>query len=518
MLITCSNQIYADDIYPLENGEKLIEETVIDENHAEIFTQLNEDFYLKKFQKNGDQWTLESVETIHPRGTGLKTNETGMMGDMKLAAALENELKSYGLGAASLPSVLDYSHSEFLPPPGDQRYQGSCVGWATGYYLRTYQQAQETGWKVKEAGVGIDSHIFSPSFIYNQINNGVDEGTLIVKAGDLLMNVGAATLADFPYTAEDYLTQPNSAVMQSAYPYRVREWMLLYSDNNPAQYIIEKTKEYLNTGDLVVAGNLISLKFMYPSPDQNGNSIITKEYDPRYKHAFVVVGYYDNFISSDGLGAFKIVSSWGQDWGNNGFSYISYEAFAANALEGFVFTDLVNAVPQELTLDINDNVIFNMDFSGTGRFDFKIKDANDQLIYEKNNLQGQQGLSTLAWNGKDMTENSVADGSYKFSIIPYKNDTPKPAFDATFTKLGKVESANVWAYSNRNGIQYVDIPITFKSDGMMSIRVDYNGTVHELISNQAVKAGESNTYIILKKNFDFNNIELNQVKIIIDIL
>lgn len=517
LLMTGLNQIFADDIYPLEAGEKLIEKTVIDQNHTEIFTQVNEGFYLKKLQRYEGKWIIESAEAIYPKWTGLETNEINRKGDRKLAAALDNELNSYGLETASLPPVVDYSHSRFLPPAGDQMNENSCVGWATGYYLRSYQQAKDIGWEVKESGIGIDSHMFSPSFIYNQINNGVDKGASIEIASELLMDVGVATLEDFPYIAGDFRTQPNPAIIQSANPHRVLEWLLLYSDMDSNQYILEETKKYLNTGNLVVAGNLISLKFMYPSIDQAGNSIITREYDPRFKHAFVVVGYDDNFISSDGFGAFKIVSSWGPDWGNNGFSYISYEAFTANALEGFVYTDLVNREPQELAVDINNNVIFNMNFSGTGKFDIKIKNITNQLIYEENSLQGDQGENSLVWNGRDTVGNSVDDGVYRLNIIPYRGDTPKPAFITTFNKLGRVESASAWAYSYDNAVQYVDIPIIFKADGMLSIKVDYTGTVYELISNQAVGAGESNTYTIFKRDFDFNNIDLNQVRIIIEI-
>lgn len=511
------NHIYADEVYPLEAGEKLIEETIIDRNHAEIYTQHNEDYFVKKLQRAEGQWVVESTIAMNPKWTGLKTDKIDKKGDRKLAAALENELKSYGLEAASLPPVIDYSYSEFLPPVGDQGMENSCAGWAAGYYLRTYQQAQDIGWKVKESGIGIESHIFSPSFIYNQINNGVDNGASIEKAGRLITDMGAAALEDFPYIAGDYLTQPGPDVIQSAYPHRIRDWRLLYSDIDTDQYIIQKTKEYLLTGDVVLAGSRVGLKFQYPYFDRNGNSIITREYYPSYLHAFVIVGYDDNFINPDGIGAFKLVNSWGVEWGNDGFSYISYEAFAANAIEGFVFTDLVNAEPLVLETDINDVVTFSIDFSGTGRYDIKVKNTSEQIVYEEDNLRGHEGINSIVWYGNDMSGSKASDGAYKLSIIPYKGNMPKLSFELPFTKSGKAESASALAYINNNGVQYVDIPITFKSDGIMSIKVEYNGAETEIISNQAVHGGESNTYTIYKRDFDFNNIDLNQVKIKIDI-
>lgn len=451
-----------------------------------------------------------------PRWTGLLIDEIDRKGDRKLAAVLEDELRSYGLEASSLPSVLDYSHSEFLPPVGEQN-ENSCVAWSSGYYLRTFQQGNDIGWLVMESGNGNISRIFSPSFIYNQIRQGIDGGAYIDDAGELLKNIGAATLEDFPYVPGDIYTMPGDSVIQSAYPHRIREWRLLYSDIDYDSYIIQKTKEYLNTGDLVVAGNRIGLKFQYPYMDDEGNCIITREYNPPYMHAFVIVGYDDTLVTPNGIGAFKLVNSWGTSWGNDGFSYISYEAFAASALEGYVFTDLVNRESQELAVDINDSVIFNMDFSGTGRFDIKIKSITNKLIYEENSLQGVSGLNSLVWKGRDMEGNSVSDGAYRLNIIPYKGNIPKTAFIRNFNKAAKVQSASACAYRYDNVIQYVDIPINFKAEGILSIKVEYNCTVHELISNKAVEAGEFNTYTIYKKDFDFNNIDLNQVKIIIEV-
>jgi len=486
MFITGTNSVYAVNAYTLEAREILSDNTEVD----------------------------------YPLWTGLLINEIDKKGDRRLAEALESELTSYGLDTNSLPLKIDYSHSECLPPVGRQ-YENSCVGWSTGYYLRTYQQAKDIGWAVKNAGSGISSHVFSPSFIYNQIrqeNEKTDDaGAYISDAGSLLKNMGVASLEDFPYIPYDIYTLPDQADIQNAYPHRIREWRLLYSGIDSDSYIIQKTKEYLNTGDLVVAGNKIGDDFLYNLyEDQYGNSIITLENNPPYMHAFVIVGYDDTLITPDGIGAFKLVNSWGTAWGDGGFSYISYRAFAAGALEGYVFTDILNAQAQELPVDINDSVVFNMNFAGSGRYDIKVKTVNDQLVYEKNNLQGKPGINSLEWNGRDMAGNLAADGVYKLNIIPYSGETPKPTFSSDFNKSGRVTGASAQAYSYDNVIQYVNILITFKSNCFISIKVDYNGEVHEVIPAWPVLAGESDTYTIHKSDFDFNNKDLTKVKIVID--
>ena len=57
-----------------------------------------------------------------------------------------------------------------------QGSQSSCVGWAVAYSLKTYQERLDQKWALNTY-----DHIFSPAYIYNQIN---DE---ILSAADVIM-------------------------------------------------------------------------------------------------------------------------------------------------------------------------------------------------------------------------------------------------------------------------------------------------------------------------------------------
>jgi len=516
LLATSFKLSYAEDRYPLEDGEKLVEERIIDEAHTEIFTQLQGEYYIRKLERNNGQWTIIASEIIRPKWTGLQESASQKRGDRELAKSIETELRRYGLASASLPPVVDFSDSPYLPPVGEQ-WENSCVGWSTGYYLRTFQQAKDIGWDVKHSGIAINSHVFSPNFIYNQINGGQDNGTSLLAAAQLLQSMGDATLEKFPYIPGDFLTKPNTDVVRSAYPHRVRDWRLLYSEIDTDDYIVSTTKQYLNTGDLVVAGSRVGWNFVYPYIDSIGNSIITNDNSYTGNHAYVIVGYDDNFVSFDGVGAFKLINSWGRGWGDDGYSYISYKAFTNYAMEGYVFTDLVNVTEEQLQLEVNDDVTFHMNFSGSGRFDIKIKGENNEVVYEENDLQGKQGLNMLTWNGKDRKGNMAKDGSYQFSIIPYYNSTPKASFDIPFYKSGKVEHASGSAFKYENVIEYVDISLTLKSDGKLSIKVIYNQTEYDIVSDEAVKAGQYKVFRIKKKDFDFNGKNLDQLRFVIGV-
>ena len=333
LVLILPTMVNADNL--LENGEIILDERLNPNGTKEIFTEID-GIYYRKIIKDGD---ILKTEPIELRPTGLKFHKEEK--DRDIGQILPKKLKQMGIYSYNLPAKLDYSNSEYLPPVGRQM-ENSCVGWSVGYYLRTYQQGLDLGWKIKDGERGNHYRIFSPSFIYNQINGGTDDGAYMEDAGDLLMRVGAAPLSYFPYIGGDYWTQPDSRAIQAAYPHRIRDWKIVYTKNDSKNYIIQKTKEYLNTGDLMVAGIRVGFKFNYPYFDEYHRAIITTDNYANYGHAVVIVGYDDNLETPEGYGAFKIINSYGKEWGNDGFAYMSYDAYVSAMQGGYVFTDLVN--------------------------------------------------------------------------------------------------------------------------------------------------------------------------------
>src|SRR6056297_1707350 len=68
------------------------------------------------------------------------------------------------------PSSIDLS--DRMPKPGYQGPIGSCAAWATGYACKTYQESVEWGFDPLD-----EKRQFSPSFIYNLVNEGKNKGT-----------------------------------------------------------------------------------------------------------------------------------------------------------------------------------------------------------------------------------------------------------------------------------------------------------------------------------------------------
>ncbi len=213
---------------------------------------------------------------------------------------------------AELPAAVDQTAS--IPPVGDQGSQNSCVAWATAYYTKTFQEKMEEKWDIT-----LSCHQFSPSWVYNQLDGGGDNGISPAAAFDLLIENGCDTLDHFPYNQYDCTTQPDSASFQRAQGFYAAAWFTLPED-------INMIKQYLAQNKVVIG--VISIK-----PDFDAISPSNKIYDDftgdtRGFHAVCIIGY------DDSIQALKFVNSWGSEWGTwkddadtskgKGYGWLSY--------------------------------------------------------------------------------------------------------------------------------------------------------------------------------------------------
>ena len=220
------------------------------------------------------------------------------------------------------PTSIDLSLN--FPTPGDQGQQNSCVGWATAYALKSYQEGVEMGWSLNTS-----AHLFSPAFIYNQIVIGNDGGSYISDALDLAVNAGVSTLASMPYSHLDYTAQPSAAAIEEASQYKAARWFRV---NDTSQI-----KAALANRKPVVCGIAVyeSLINLY-GDDSVYNTISGQNLGG---HAVTIVGYDDNKFG----GAFKIINSWSTNWGDEGFFWLPY-SFASQGImsQAYVLEDAEN--------------------------------------------------------------------------------------------------------------------------------------------------------------------------------
>ena len=239
------------------------------------------------------------------------------------------------------PASVDRSAG--LPPIGDQAAQGSCVGFACGYYYKTYQEGKERGWELTTS-----QHQASPAFLYNQVAP-YDEGATFDEVFNLLADQGCGTLADCPFRDTDSVTWPSYPAFLKGIPWRAQSYTRL--GDGTTSGIIDAMRARLASGDLCVIG----LPIYRATASTPGRFDLLSPTDFYYQrpaledtyiaggHALAVVGYDDTLF--DGQGGFKIVNSWGSDWGNHGFAYLSYEFITSYVFDVYTMDDRYDYQP-----------------------------------------------------------------------------------------------------------------------------------------------------------------------------
>lgn len=223
----------------------------------------------------------------------------------------------------NLPAEIDLGES--FPPPGDQGNQGSCVGWAVAYALKSHQERLERNWSLASR-----DHLFSPAYIYNQIRLTEDcnGGTYFATAFGLLQREGVVPLSDFEYNASTCSTIPGATLKQSARQFAIAGWWRV--DLGDPSIL----KLMLNLGMPVLIGITVDQNFQNL---QAGQIYDTQGGEVAGGHAVVIIGY------SDSRQAYKILNSWGKQWGDGGYGWIEYATFKRIVNEAYIVRDVVTS-------------------------------------------------------------------------------------------------------------------------------------------------------------------------------
>ena len=214
----------------------------------------------------------------------------------------------------------------YFPAVGDQGQQGSCAAWANVYYAYGYLEAKDNGWDT--ASSGNVSCLLSPAWIYNKIST-YDSGSMPSQNVELMMDWGVSTLASLPY--DDSTVEPwgNETAWREAPYHRPASYNLISYANNDT--MIALIKALLLSGTPVTFG-IDAYNFYYGGFNASAGdyTLSAAEYDnswPFLNHAQCIVGY-DDAVGEDGdVGAFRVVNSWGADWMDGGYYWLTYEAF-----------------------------------------------------------------------------------------------------------------------------------------------------------------------------------------------
>lgn len=254
--------------------------------------------------------TAQSGFTEQLHRTGLLYSDPKLNPDIKEVTYIKLET-----GKALLPMV---DLSSQMPPVGNQGEEGSCVAWAMGYYHKTHTEWKEQGWNVSLA-----ENQFSPRFMYNLINGGADNGAYFDDAMKCLVDIGCANMALCPYTWGNYTNWPSETAFVFALQYRGAGQYYIDCSGDAGLNLV---KTQLNNGYTVVLGINVYGNFDNIGAYNNIYCVAQRTGTNRGGHAVTIVGYDDAMVTADGTGAFKLVNSWGTNWGAYGYFWMSYEA------------------------------------------------------------------------------------------------------------------------------------------------------------------------------------------------
>jgi Papain family cysteine protease len=191
---------------------------------------------------------------------------------------------------------------KMLPEPRSQGTQPSCTAWAVGYAAATQT--------LRAAGGNLSSAI-SPADLFAKIRNRLmpnacTQGAFISYAMDVLVQEGVATLDVAPYSDQQCGGLINASVFN------------LDGFSRIAPGDIISIRSSLQSMQPVSFGIQVNSAFQALSP---ANSVFVPN-GSGSGHAMTIVGYDDR------RQLFKVINSWGSDWGAGGYFWISYTDFA----------------------------------------------------------------------------------------------------------------------------------------------------------------------------------------------
>lgn len=280
---------------------------------------------------------VKKIKGIRPNALGLSR----MKSNNKTAApagedtAVEEEV-DYG---GALPTSVDNSTLPAFPAIGSQTLN-SCVGWAMGYYQFSHNTGLAMGWNNKTT----TSKRCSPKFVYNMINDGLNNGSYFSDAFSMMQKHGCIPNDNFPEDGDYRGWNTNPDLWRSALSFRTNT--VQYVNNIDTTAGVEQMKQLLTNGYVLTYGTYID-SWQYTTIKANpasasnplaGQHVLLYMNGSSGGHAMTIVGYDDtawtdinsnNAVDNGELGVFKVANSWGTNWKNKGYIFVPYDALKA---------------------------------------------------------------------------------------------------------------------------------------------------------------------------------------------
>ena len=245
-----------------------------------------------------------------------KYNVDGCIVDPEIEKKFKKENLPIKIGGLSNAVSL----KKYCPPVGDQGKVGSCTGWATTYTAFTIVRRIECE---KEMGP------FSPLSTFNKLKANQNSFSIDCQSGtsprnalNLLKRNGAPSFENYPNYCD--LDKQNNKYKDKLYDFRTL--------NCSGELGVNNIKAALHNNEPVVIamsvykpfGKDMSLSPKYISKSGEWKFITSQRKAHQSNrisgHAMCIIGYDDSKFG----GAFEVMNSWGDKWGDNGYFWVKY--------------------------------------------------------------------------------------------------------------------------------------------------------------------------------------------------
>ncbi len=319
-------------------------------------------------------WNI--VPAIAQFGTGYAFNPKANTGP---------SLNSTGFGFSSdVPA--SYSLKMFAPYAKSQGIYPSCSGWAVSYEALSIQYAMAYGISNRNH---ITAKAFCPYYSYNKelpVDPNCKTGKNAAAMMGTIKNEGAkkfylpvlgcgSALADeFSYASKYYK-------IKEYYSMNVWPKDLAFDENDmagswkrffeaPHPMDLKVVKQCISGNYPVVIGAVLPTSFYSagelwePTAEERANpsAAVMDNTGGHRLHAMTVVGYDDNKFG----GAFEVMNSWSESWGDNGFYWVKYDDFKMYTFSAMI----MDLFPAEADLATKTGVLWGDCSNGYGFYRF----------------------------------------------------------------------------------------------------------------------------------------------------
>jgi hypothetical protein len=208
-----------------------------------------------------------------------------------------------------------------------------------------------------------------------------------------MVEVGTPLFKDYDVMCDSSIPD---AMLSKAKENKIKDYTRLFGNNETNEVKIESVKRSLVNGNPVIIGFKVE------------NSFYTAKnvFEPNYTestggHAMCVIGYDDEKYG----GAFEIVNSWGEQWGNSGFIWVRYKDFAEYTKYAF------EMIPEKKPVQQEKNIL-------SGELGLMLSDGSKMETTIGN---GDYKKSVLGWQDVVVEEDVQSIGDYKTSEIYPEN-------------------------------------------------------------------------------------------------